>query len=370
MIKILHTLFYYYPSEIGGPANSLYWINNNISSQDFEVHVVATSSGVRSVEKALEHYRSTSQKVVFTSPNLFEFFSKSFKRLKGIDIIQFSSLFFKPTLPLIVISLLFRKKIILSPRGELYESALNVKTRSKKVWIFILKLFQKNIHFHATNETERKLIEKFFPKHKSITIIPNYIELPRKQEASIGNQFIFIGRINSIKNLDILIEAFAEFVQNKETQNYELVILGEARLPEELDYKERLLQLIEQKYTNKVKFLGHISGKDKFKLIAQSKALFLVSKSENFGNVVLESLSQGTPVIATHGTPWEMLEEKRIGFWISPQKKEILNSMEKINGLSTSDYQLMRVNAFKIVKSKFEIKENIKIWEEYYKNIH
>lgn len=369
MVKILHLLFYYYPSEIGGPANSLYWINNNISLKEFEIQVIATTCGIQSVENAKEHYKKSSQQVVFTSPNLFKFFIKALQKVKGTDILQFSSLFFKLTLPLLIIGFFLRKKIILSPRGELYDSALSIKTKSKKVWILLIRMFQKSIHFHATNETEKALIQKFFPKHKSIQIIPNFIDLPEKEEVTVKNQFIFIGRVNPIKNIDLLIEAFSEFIKQEKATDYELLILGEARLPYELKYKEELLVILKDKQIKNVKFLGHVDGKYKLKLIAESKALFLVSKSENFGNVVTEALSQGTPVVASKGTPWQILEEEKIGFWISATKEEVLKAMINVDSIKPAEYQLMRENAYEVARSKFEIKANIKTWEEYYKNI-
>ena len=53
-----------------------------------------------------------------------------------------------------------------------------------------------------------------------------------------------------------------------------------------------------------------MDGEEKNKVIASNMALVLPSKSENFGNVVLEALAQGTPVIASKNTPWQILDLK------------------------------------------------------------
>ena len=47
------------------------------------------------------------------------------------------------------------------------------------------------------------------------------------------------------------------------------------------------------------------------------------SHNENFGNVVVESLSQGTPVIASTGTPWKILEKYHAGYWIKNNPENI-----------------------------------------------
>ena len=65
-----------------------------------------------------------------------------------------------------------------------------------------------------------------------------------------------------------------------------------------------------------------MEGEEKYKLYANAYFSILVSHSENFGNVVIEALSQGTPVIASKGTPWEQLAEKA-GFWIDNDENSI-----------------------------------------------
>ena len=90
--------------------------------------------------------------------------------------------------------------------------------------------------------------------------------------------------------------------------------------------------------------------------------MFLVSNSENFGNVVLESLSQGTPVVASKGTPWQSLEESKAGFWIDNNPKEIANCIDRIMSYSEKEYYLKRENAFALAK-RFDVYDNINQWE-------
>ncbi len=67
-------------------------------------------------------------------------------------------------------------KIILAPRGMLQEGAMQFKTAKKKLFIGLLNFMgvPKKIHFHATDDQERKDILQHFPQAKQITEIPNF----------------------------------------------------------------------------------------------------------------------------------------------------------------------------------------------------
>src|SRR5690554_3686578 len=79
----------------------------------------------------------------------------------------------------------------------------------------------------------------------------------------------------------------------------------------------------------KVEFKGHVQGVDKENLHAESMAV-LPSETENFGNVVVESLNQGTPVIASKGTPWEMLEKFNSGFHVVNTPQNLSSAFESL----------------------------------------
>ena len=69
------------------------------------------------------------------------------------------------------------------------------------------------------------------------------------------------------------------------------------------------------------------------------------SHNENFGNVVVESLSQGTPVIASTGTPWQILQKYKAGYWISNSPEKIAEILDDVLILSKQEYNLMRLNS-------------------------
>jgi glycosyltransferase involved in cell wall biosynthesis len=271
-----------------------------------------------------------------------------------------------------MLSAIFKKKtIVLSPRGELYDSALQQKKFKKTIWKSVVSRYQSRINFHATNALEASIIKTHFPKAKRIDIIPNYIEMPKLLENEpVKKQLIFLGRINPIKNIDLLIEAFSALVQHEEFNDYKLLIGGSARLDYELEYQNKLNQLVNAlNVKEKVVFLGHISGDEKQKLLAASKALILPSKSENFGNVVLEALSQKTPVVASKNTPWAILEDYKAGKWVDATPKDLAKALKELLSENDKTYASMRDNALHLCKEEFAIESKIKIWENYYNTI-
>ena len=93
------------------------------------------------------------------------------------------------------------------------------------------------------------------------------------------------------------------------------------------------------------------------------------SKSENFGNVVLESLCQATPVIVSKNAPWSILENFNAGFWVDCTEKAISEALFQIIAMNENEYRLMRSNALSLALSEFDIGKNIYKWEHFYESL-
>ena len=362
-MKILHPLLCYYPSQAGGPANTIHWINQSLNSKEFKYFVVSTDFEISKKDK-----KRVKSQVIFTSSAGISFLKHCLRFFKSIDVIQFSGLFFPPTLPLLFLAMLKNKTVVISARGELYDAAIAQKRFKKYIWILIIRIFQRKIHFHATNDFELGIIQRIFPNAKSTAVIPNYINMPKIQKHDIKKSFVFVGRINPIKNIHLIIAALSKV--HEKYPEIQLDIVGSARFPYELEYHKSLVDLTQKLNLNsRVNFLGHLNGDAKNKIIASNIALLLPSKSENFGNVVLEALAQGTPVIASKNTPWKILEDYNVGYWIEADENKLASVMKSIINKKNKKYKKIRENAYNLCKSKFEIKSNIYVWEKYYRQI-
>jgi len=357
----------FYPSRLGGPANTLYWLAKALCSKNIEVSVVTSSNHIddNSIEfdKWIKIDNIRVRYCTFKSIFPFKFFFYSFKEILKCDLILISSLFYKPNFILVLFSVLFNKKIIWSPRGELFDSAIK-GNRRKLYYIRILHfLFSKKVIFHATSHDECHRIKKYFGYNSNIFLIPNYIILPNKQDRIEDREkyFLYVGRIAPIKALDKLLLGLAQSSAFM-LSDYKLMLAGGIEKQFE-DYYADLKQILHDNklLKDKIVFLGNIDGDSKFNLYANAYFSILVSHSENFGNVVIESLSQGTPVITAKGTPWKQLGYKRAGFWINNDVQNIAKCIDEVIQMRDEDYQQMRKNAYNLA-IEFDAYSNIDKW--------
>lgn len=107
-----------------------------------------------------------------------------------------------------------------------------------------------------------------------------------------------IGRLEAEKGFDLLIDAL------KKVPGLELKIVGSGSLENKLSKKIKSLGL-----TDRVRLLGEANREQIRILIQGCQFLVLPSKYETFGNVLLESMACGKPVVATKcGGPGEIVQ--------------------------------------------------------------
>ena len=105
---------------------------------------------------------------------------------------------------------------------------------------------------------------------------------------------MYVGRLSHEKGVDILMRAFAEAIGSSQIKMI-LKIIGDGPEKEQLVSLAVILGIRDQAV-----FAGRISwGPSLFKEMHEATVLVLPSFTEGFGLVLLESLSQATPVIAS-----------------------------------------------------------------------
>jgi len=98
--------------------------------------------------------------------------------------------------------------------------------------------------------------------------------------------FLYVGRVSPEKDLDILIDAYRQ-VYNKYRDKIVLIITGEGPY----------LDKCKNNFPKDTIFTGFKKGKELAQIYASSDIFVFPSSTETFGNVVLEAMASGIPVI-------------------------------------------------------------------------
>jgi glycosyltransferase involved in cell wall biosynthesis len=128
--------------------------------------------------------------------------------------------------------------------------------------------------------------------------------------------FVTAGRLVPQKDHETMIQALA---MHRQRCNSRLIILGSGPLEESLKALVARLDL-----TKSVAFLGF--RPNALPYLRQADAFVLSSRCEGFGNVIVEALGCGTPVISTRCEygPAEILDQGRYGMLVTPRNPAAL----------------------------------------------
>lgn len=246
--------------------------------------------------------------------------------------------------------------VIVSPRGMLTGYTKNNRNGFFKQLIHVSlgKNLLKSSHIHATSQQEKQeFLDIVEPK--SITVIPNLVNLPLQQihnfiiktEANAPLfKMIFLSRIEQKKGLEFLFEALA-----KVEFPWRLTIAGsgDQRYIKSLKLKAELLKI-----DRRLNWLGHISNEEKFNVLANHDLLVLTSYNENFANVVLESLSVGTAVLISDQVGLsDYVAKKNLGWITSMKISEITLNIKNAFTESTRRNEI-RLEAPTLIRADFE----------------
>lgn len=298
------------------------------------------------------------------------------KDILNKDVVHVQYIFSTPTPIAIIYATLMSKPIVLSPRGALCKWCLTQGSKYKSIWIrSMIRPFLKNIYWHVTAEQEKDEVLDLFPNAK-IEIIPNGIEYNKYQnsnllsvseytkkyigrEVSASKIVVSMGRLQKKKGFDILIDAF-ELVCHDIPKTI-LLIAGQDE-GEKLNLLEQIQRL---NLENNVFLVGNIEGQNKIDFLANADLFTLSSHNENFGNVYIESLASGTPIVASKGTPWSEVQEYNCGRWV---KNDIKNTAIAIKEILKENRNEMRKNS-KILAKKYDWSIIANKFKNYYTSI-
>jgi len=371
MTSTLFPVGSFYPAQTGGPDNTVYWITKALKKEKDNPIIIATERGLQPEVKR-NHWLDTEYGKVIYTKNRIHYFPlrlifTAVNQIKSADVIHLAMIFYPASFLIAFINQLFYKKpVIWSVHGDLDLYMLKRSAWKKRPVLFLLQRFLKsNVVFHVTCDAEASYVKANFGQDAKMAMLPNYMEFPPRMELPKKNQLLYIGRIDKKKAIENLIEALKNsevFLQS----DYTLKIAGN----NENSYGKMLKELVD-KYDlkDRVEFLGHIEGEEKQRYLSESKFVVMPSHTENFGIVIMEGLIQGTPGIASTGTPWGVLESYKAGLWTDNDVPSLISNIDKAISMSPKSYDQMSKQALVLVQNEFNIYEKIKDWQSTYEAV-
>lgn len=334
-IKILTFSGYYLPGyKGGGPVRTIENMIAHLSDSELEFWVVSRDRDLGDSEPYASVKRGSWQQ----SGNSYVYYlpseKTSFLEVRKIiettphDIVYLNSFFdFRFTIfPLLhrYLSRSHSAPFVLAPRGEFSPAALEIKKPKKKLYMAISRVLclSKNLTFQASSEFEARDIENALRIDKSnIKIAPDLPSIRSPSPASLNLQpshqteesslrVIFLSRISPMKNLDFAISILAET-----TCSLQFDIYGPK---EDLPYWAHCEQLLSSLPDHiQYNYCGTVMPDDVREIFSVYDLFLFPTQGENYGHVIAESISAGTPVLLSDRTPWRSLEQDNLG-WVLP----------------------------------------------------
>jgi len=311
-VKLLHVVSSYLPAtRYGGTIVSVHGLCRALAARGHDVHVYTTSvdgpgdSAVRHGEPVdiegvkVWYFQSNTLRRLYYAPALAGALRQS---VSEFAVVHTHAIYLWPLWAAAREAGHAGVPYVVSPRGMLEKDLIERKSAIWKAALigFVEKrTLEGAAAIHVTSGREADHAAAFGFSLRRVSEIPNGVDIYRgvftaspavSRTIDQGPYVLFLGRINWKKGIDRLIEAM------RHAPGIRLVVAGN----DEEGYASKL-ELLATRFAvrERVIFAGPVYGDDKAALIAQARALVLPSYSENFGNVVLEAMAAGRPVIVS-----------------------------------------------------------------------
>lgn len=311
-MRLLHVVPTYLPAwRHGGPILAVHGLCRALAARGHEVTVFTTDvhgDGTLDVPLArpvvidgveVRYFPVRSPRRLYLAPGLRQAARAEVARF---DAVHLHSVFLWPTSAVARAAERVDVPYMLSPRGMLVPELIRAHGRWRKLaWLALAerRTIERAAALHATSALEAGDAARLGFPLPPVFVVPNGIDPepwdgdlaalspPVRAVVEGGPFLLFLGRLSWKKGLDRLIPALAA------VPGAALAVAGN----DEEGLRPGLERLARD--AGRVRFLGPVHGADKAALLHRAAALVLPSRSENFGNVVLEAWAAGRPVAVT-----------------------------------------------------------------------
>ena len=223
--------------------------------------------------------------------------------------------------------------------------------------LFNMFFRSKDIYFVALNKKIKGELIRLGIKRSNIFNIPNGVEiLKNKPKERKKSDLIFFGRLIKRKNVFELLK----LIHKKKLNHIKLDIYGEG--PE----KQLIKSYIIEKRLKNISLNNFISNQKIIYKLKKTRFSINTSKSEGMSNAILESISQGVPVICCDIAENRYLIKNYFNGYIFKDMKDLYRILKNLSRMK--NYKKISSNAFNSA-NQYNIKNIAEIYKKKYKKL-
>ena len=207
--------------------------------------------------------------------------------------------------------------VFLAPRGEFLDGCLEINKTKKKLYMtfFRIAYHPKKVHWIFSDQYEYNDFRKKFPikinKYTLLNDIPTIFPLEKnksrdKEESQRKLKVVYLARVSPEKNVDIAIK-----IVQKTKRPIEFDIYGPIS---DIKYWEKCTKQINEYNSKNISYKGELLPNQVSTIFSKYDIFLYPTGGDNFGHTIVESISQGTPVLISENSPWNNLNEKGWGW--------------------------------------------------------
>ncbi|MBI3336801.1 glycosyltransferase family 4 protein [Candidatus Peregrinibacteria bacterium] len=201
---------------------------------------------------------------------------------------------------------------------------------------------------------------------EDVHLIPNGISLKTirstvLQTQKVEGRILFVGRLEEMKGVDTLLNAFEIVIQRHPRAHLRIVGDGSLRAPLEAR-AERFIK------EGRVRFVGWVSVPDVYKEFAAAQIFCGLSRSEALGNVFLEAMAAECGVVATRvgGIP-DIVQDEKTGILVPPDDPDVASAAIEIL-LTDHEEREQLAQAGRLFAERFDWGEIAERYAQVYEN--
>ncbi len=248
-----------------------------------------------------------------------------------------------------------RLPLVFSPHGMLTPWSLRHHAWRKKLawWMGQGADLRQAALLHATAPDEAEDLRRLGFR-QPIAIVPLGVDMPAGDAAGMKaaqpparlRTVLFLSRIHPKKGLLDLVTVWARL----RPQGWRVVVAG----PDEGGHRAEVESLAGRLgVASDFVFPGPVYAQARDAWYDEADLFVLPSYSENFGVVIPEALAHGVPVITTHATPWEALQQRNCGWWVAPGVDPLAGALAEAINLNDAGRRAMGERGRQLVRERY-----------------